>query len=116
MSRPLGSTAASVVACAAALWTTTADAAEFALRVSAPSGTKVAGSYSLIRDDGSQIQDRIADTGAGELRFEGRVIRLTLNITSGRGPVQAELSRDGTQVAQAMASGAGGVLTLSGGR
>lgn len=116
MIRRLELAAVTLVASAAAFGTATADAAEFALRVMAPADTKVVGSYILSRNDGSQMQDRIADLGSGELRLEGRVIRLTLNIASGNGPVQAELLRDGTRIAQAMASGAGGVLTLSGGR
>lgn len=116
MIRRMKLVAVTLVASAAAFGIATADAADFALRVIAPADTKVVGSYVLSRSDGSQMQDRIADLGPGELRFEGRAIRLTLNIASGQGPVQAELLRDGARISQAMASGTGGVLTLSGGR
>lgn len=90
-----------------------AAAKDFLLTISGDEDSILSGKLVLTRMDGSRIERRLSDLRPGQLYFEGRAILLTLRIERSSVPVQAELFRGPSRVSQAMADGAGGVMSLS---
>ncbi|MCW5752290.1 MAG: hypothetical protein KIT81_14200 [Alphaproteobacteria bacterium] len=90
-----------------------ASAGDFLLEIHGGADSVLSGKLILTRPDGSRIEQRLDDLRPGRMQFAGRAILLTLRIENASTPVQAELYRGASRVAQAMASGSGGVMSLS---
>jgi hypothetical protein len=86
----------------------------FTIRVTGDSGQVFTGSYVLLRNDGSVVNNTISGTAPKDFKIEGLQVDLTLQKASATGYLEAQILKGRKVVAEGSVSSAYGSLTLIG--